>query len=95
MSVLTVNSGQARSNFRDLLDRVFVGSDDVMIERNGKPVAVMIPVNDYQDLFNELDDLRATRRALANYEAWQTDASLARPFSAVEKDLIDDGLLDE
>ena len=44
--------------WRDLLDQVFSGGPDVIIERNGKPMAVMISVVDYKDIQDELEDLR-------------------------------------
>lgn len=94
MTVETVNSRDARSKWRDILDTVFTGTADVIIERNGKPVAVMIPVGDYKELLDELDDLRAARRAGEIYEEWLRDPSIARPIEEVEADLIASGLLD-
>lgn len=93
MSALVINSREARSNFRSLLDRVLVGAD-VVIERNGKPVAVLIPAEDYQDILDDLDDLRAARRAAALYESWKDNHAVARPFEAVEAELVKEGLLD-
>jgi len=93
MSVLTINSREARSNFRSLLDRILAGGD-VVIERNGKAVAVLIPVEDYQDIQDELDDLRASRRAVALYESWKNDRAVARPLDDIEAELIEEGLLD-
>ena len=62
MGILTINSREARIKWRDLLDKVYAGSSDVVIERNGKPVAVLILVEDYEELKDELDDLRSARR---------------------------------
>jgi prevent-host-death family protein len=95
MGILTVNSRKARSNLRDLLDQVFKGEVDVVIERNGKPVAVMIPVSDYEDLIDELDDLRAARRAAALYESWKRNPDSARPIEEVEEELKSEGLIHE
>ena len=95
MSVLTINSREARIKWRDLLDKVYAGSSDVVIERNGKPVAVLIPVEDYEELQDELDDLRSARRVAALYEAWKQDSSSGRPWEEIKSDLIDKGLLDE
>ena len=95
MGVMTVNSRNARNNLRDLLDRVFSGGADVVIERNGKPMAVMIPVEDYAALQEELDDLRSARRVAEIYEEWLNDPSTGRPMEDVEADLISRGLLGE
>jgi prevent-host-death family protein len=95
VSILTINSREARIKWRDLLDKVYAGSSDVVIERNGKPVAVMIPIEDYEELQDELDDLRSARRVAALYEAWKQDPSAGRPWEEVKSDLIDKGLLDE
>jgi prevent-host-death family protein len=95
MRLITVNSRKARSNMRDLLDRVFSGDADVIIERHGKPVAVMIPVEDYAEIQDELDDLRAAHRAAEIYESWKEDASSARDMDEIERELIEQGLLDD
>ena len=95
MSILTINSREARIKWRDLLDKVYAGSSDVVIERNGKPVAVMIPIEDYEELQDELDDLRSARRVAALYKAWKQDPSTGRPWEEIKSDLIDKGLLDE
>jgi len=92
-NVTVVSSRSARSNWRNLLDQIMVGSQDIVIERNGEPVAVMIPVADYEDLQEELEELRSARRAAALYEAWKQDSSLARPIEDIEKELNAAGLL--
>ena len=95
MAIMTVNSRNARTNLRELLDQVFTGKADVVIERNGKPIAVMIPVADYEELLDELDDLRTARRAATIYESWKQDLASARTLEEVEAGLIAEGLLDE
>jgi prevent-host-death family protein len=91
----TFSSHEARARWRDILDKVMTRTADVIIERSGKPVAVLIPVEDYEHLQDELDDLRAGRRAAAAYDEWKRDPSTARPYEEIRKDLVDDGLLDE
>ena len=95
MSIVTVSSRNARTNFRDLLDSVLSGASDVVIERNGKPVAVMIPVPDYEELSDALDDLRASRQVALVYESWKRDPSTARPLEEIEAELRGEGLLDD
>ncbi|MCB9419206.1 MAG: type II toxin-antitoxin system Phd/YefM family antitoxin [Ardenticatenaceae bacterium] len=46
MKTKTVSSDQARARWRELLDTAVTG-DHVIIERYGKPVAVLIPYQDY------------------------------------------------
>jgi prevent-host-death family protein len=90
-----MTSREARVKWRDLLDRVFAGNSDVVIERNGKPVAVMISVTDYEDIQDELDDVRAARRVSAIYDAWKADSSIGRPWEEAKEELIAAGKLDE
>jgi prevent-host-death family protein len=91
---LSVKSHQARQSWRSLLDRVLQG-EDVIIERNGKALAVLIPVEDYEAIRDELDDLRAAKRAEVLYEAWKRNPETAEPWETVRQDLIKDGLPDE
>jgi len=87
MVTTTVKSGEARIKWRDLLDQVLAGKGDVMIERNGKSVAVMIPAADYEQIQDALEDLRATRTAAAFYEEWKRNPSVARPWDEVDAEL--------
>jgi len=68
MSLTKVKSGQARAKMRDLLDQVLAGKGDVIIERNGKDIAVMIPAADYVQIREKLESLRAVREASAPYK---------------------------
>ncbi len=87
MVTTTVKSGEARIKWRDLLDQVLAGKGDVMIERNGKNVAVMIPAVDYKQIQEALEELRAAREAAAAYEEWKRNPSIARPWDEVEAEL--------
>jgi len=73
MVTTTVKSGEARIKWRDLLDQVLTGHGDVMIERNGKNVAVMIPAADYEQIREKLDGIRALREAAAAYETLKSN----------------------
>ena len=46
MTAKTISSDQARAKWRELLDTAVTGSH-VIIERYGKPVAVLVPYQDY------------------------------------------------
>lgn len=82
-----IKSGEARIKFRDLLDQVLAGKGDVIIERNGKNVAVMIPAVDYEKIREELEELRAVREAAASYEEWKKNPSVGRAFEEVDAEL--------
>lgn len=87
MANTVVKSGEARTKFRDLLDQILAGKGDVIIERNGKNVAVMIPAADYEQIREELDELRAVREAAASYDEWKKNPSVARTWEEVEAEL--------
>jgi prevent-host-death family protein len=95
MAVEKVSSREARSNWRDLLDKIMTRTTDIVIERNGQLIAALIPIEDYEALKEELEHLRASRRAGMAYLEWQGDPTFARPLEHVEADLIAKGLLDE
>ena len=81
-----VKSSEARVNWRDLLDQVFAGKD-MLIERNGKDVAVMIPATDYLAIRETLEEMRAAREAAAAYEEWKQNPSVARAWDEVDTEL--------
>ncbi len=87
MANTVVKSGEARTKFRDLLDQILARKGDVIIERNGKNVAVMIPAADYEQIREELDELRAVREAAASYDEWKKNPSVARTWEEVEAEL--------
>ena len=93
MAYQVLNSEDARTRWRDILDAAGMGQD-VVIARYGKPMAAVIPIADYEALLDELEDLRAARRAQAALEAWREDRSRGRAYSAVREELVAEGLLD-
>lgn len=90
---ITMKSHQARQGWSSLLDKTLKG-EDVVIERNGKALAVLIPIEDYELIRDELDDLRAARRAEAIYKDWKLHPENFEPWEQVRAGLIKDGLLD-
>jgi len=57
---------EARSQFADLLGRVHYGGETIIVERSGKPMAAVIPIELYERLIAErearfaiIDRLRA------------------------------------
>lgn len=93
MVLRVLNSDDARTRWRDILDAASAGLD-VVIARYGKPMAAVIPIADYEALMEELEDLRAARRAQAALEAWREDASRGRPYAVIREELAAEGLLE-
>lgn len=44
----TVSAFEARRNFGEILQEVAANGDNVVVERHGKPVAVVVPLHVYQ-----------------------------------------------
>lgn len=88
---VVINSVHARAKWRDLLDAV--GKQEFVVERNGKPVAAVIAYEDFVALAEQLDELKAARRAAEIYGEWLEDASRARPYSEIREELVAEGLL--
>ncbi len=67
-NMVKVEATKARSEFSDLLNTVKYGADRVVIERRGKEVAALVPIEDLRllELIEDELDLEAARRALAN-----------------------------
>ena len=94
MPVTVIGSREARAKWRMLLDAAHSGAADVVIERSGKPVAALIPYADYAALLDELDDLRAARRAEMALAEWRRDPSRGTPLEQAEIEMRAEGLLD-
>jgi prevent-host-death family protein len=61
-----LNATDARSDFSTTLNRVAFTKERVLLERHGKPLAALVPVEDLE-LLQELEnriDLAAARKAL-------------------------------
>jgi prevent-host-death family protein len=91
----TIGSREARQKWRDLLDAAYRGIGDTVIERNGKPIAVLIPYEDYLAIEEALDDIRAARRAIRSYEAEKKKPGQGRPYSEIRANLEDEEGADE
>lgn len=95
MAMQILDSNRARAKWRDILDKAHAGTGEVVIERYGEPVAAVISYADYMALQDELDDLRAGRRAQAIYEEWLHDSSSARPYTEFRAELVAEGVLSD
>lgn len=75
-----LTASEARQNFSDILNRAKFGGERVLVHRGKKPVAAIMPVEDYEFL-EELEDridLEEARKRL--HEA-------TVPWSKVKKEL--------
>ncbi len=93
MTVQVLKSDKARLQWRRILDAARKG-DDTVIEHYDTPTAAVIPYEDFVALREELDDLRAARRAQVIREAWERDRSRGEDWETVSSRMIRDGLLD-
>jgi prevent-host-death family protein len=66
--VVKVEATVARNGFSDLINKVRYGSDRVLIERRGKEVAALIPIEDLRllEMLEDTIDIETARKALAN-----------------------------
>ena len=92
--IKVLSSEQARTQWGYVMETAMAG-EDVVIKRYGKPTVAVIAFEDYQNLQEELDELRAARRAGVIYEEWKHDPSTARPWEEVKAELISEGILDD
>ena len=61
-----ISAREARNKFADLMGSVHYGGEEVIVERSGRPVAAVIPVDMYERLvverrarFEVLDEIRS------------------------------------
>lgn len=66
--MVKIEATKARSGFSDLLSTVKYGSNRVLIERHGKDMAALVPVEDLRllEVLEDQIDIEAARKALAN-----------------------------
>ena len=95
MTLTTVGSREARQKWRDLLDDAALGGKDTVIERNGKPIAALIPYEDYLAVLEALEDLRATRRVAEIQRTLRENPGSGRSYDEIRAELAQRGLLDE
>lgn len=49
----SIGSREARSNFSHMIDEVHFGGQVVIVERSGRPMVAIIPIDDYRRLIAE------------------------------------------
>lgn len=85
--IMNISSKEARQNWRELLDTVNFRKNDILINRNGKPVAVMIPVEDYNNILEALQDYRDGLEAEQIYNAWKTGEEKSYSLDSIIEEL--------
>jgi prevent-host-death family protein len=77
---------KAREDLADMLNRVAYGRERVLIERRGKNLAALIPVEDLEllEMLEDKLDLEAARRAIAQAKA---KGEKPIPWKTVKKNL--------
>lgn len=88
--VKQISSREARQRWREILDTVMRGANDIAITRYGEPVAVMIPAEDYDALTDEIEELRMSRLAERIYEDYLADRDSAVTLASVKEELLGD-----
>ncbi|MFN8497054.1 MAG: type II toxin-antitoxin system prevent-host-death family antitoxin [Anaerolineae bacterium] len=89
MRAKVVRSNTARTGWRDVIDEAERGGT-VVLMRYKRPVAAVIPYEDYLALQEKLEDLQDARDALAAYEEWRN-----APESGVDAQELWNRLADE
>lgn len=66
-----VNVRLARKNFSDTLNRTYYQGERIIVERHGKAIAALVPVDDLEALeaLETRADLEEARKALADMKA--------------------------
>lgn len=88
MSTRTISSEKARTEWRALLDDASKGEADVVIERHGKPTAVVISYATYEALRPALAELRTG--SPASHRGQRMADALAQLAQAPERMAVPD-----
>lgn len=85
-----VSSRDARRRWREVLDQVASGQNDVAISRYGEVVAVLIPAGDYERLADELEDIRLSRIAEEAYAEYLAEPESPASYEDLRAELLDE-----
>ncbi len=89
MNVTTVDSRRAREQWREVLDKVTTGEGDIIVTRNRKPTVAIIPYEDYAQVMEQLEEIRAERMAAMLYAQWEQGRIAAVPWSEAKQRLME------
>ena len=84
-----VGAREARSRFSELIGSVRFGSEEVIVERSGKPMAAMIPIDMYDRLIAErrvrFEVLERVRSRLPDISPEEIDRDVTEAVSRVRE----------
>lgn len=87
MAQIRIGAREARERFADLLGRVHYGGETVIVERSGKPMVAMIPVETYERLVAEREArfavLERIRARLPEVPEEEVERDVAEAVAAV------------
>jgi len=78
-----------------MLDAAMSAETDVVVTRYGKPVVAIVAYADFEALHEEIEELRAARRALSAYQEWKDDPTTGESWEAVKQELAEANQVDE
>jgi len=91
--VKKIGAREARNNFSELLGQVHFGGQVVIVERFGRPMVAVIPVEDYQQLIAEREArfqiLDKIRRRLPDLPIEEVEQDVAEAIAAVRSGAAD------
>lgn len=79
----TISANELRSAIGETIDAVRLHGDRFIVERGGKPVAVLVPVSEYEPDESRRERIAATMRAVAAQSALSEDEALALALDEV------------
>lgn len=88
--VLRVGAREARNGFAELLGKVHYGRQAVIIERSGKPMAAMIPIDLFEQMVTEREArfrvVDQVRSRVSELPPEEVEADVAEAVAAVRAD---------
>ena len=85
--VRRVSSRDARAQFADLIGEVYYGNETVIVERKGKPMAVVLSPDAYEALRKQAVDDWATVDAVRQRNAARTEEEVLADATAAVEDV--------
>lgn len=85
-SLKKVTAKEARDNFTDILGMVYYGKEPVVVERKGRPFAVVINPNEYENYQNYK---KAARKRILEIIKEIRQANKGKSFDKVYKDVTE------
>jgi prevent-host-death family protein len=83
----SIGAREARNNFSQLLGQVHFGGQVVIVERFGRPMVAIVPVDEYQQLIAEREArfqiLDEIRRRLPDLPVEEVEQDVAEAIAAV------------